>query len=135
MNRRVFTGIGISSCFIPLALPGLSLAGNGGQQESQDGLYYEERFPTADKIARSWLGSDEWQAVQADITPVWNGELKLKSKEDSVHVAGVTTESFYFCLQTLLQPTHDVSTEITRVDQNLYAWTLSANKKNNRRLS
>jgi len=131
MKRRNF----ISSSLIPLALPKLSLAGSGSLHATTTIKYFEGRYQKAGKVARSWLDSDNWQAVQGDITPVWNGQLKPKSKDDSLHVAGVTTESFYFCLQRLLQPTHAVSVEITRVDQNLYAWTLSANNKNNRRNS
>ncbi len=131
MKRRNF----ISSSLIPLALPKLSLAGSSSLQATPTIKYFEGRCQKAGNIARSWLGPDNWQAVQSDITPSWNGQLKSKSKDDSLHVAGVTTESFCFCLQRLLQPTHAVSVEITRVDQNLYAWTLLANNKNNRRNS
>ena len=131
MKRRNF----ISSSLIPLALPKLSLAGSSSIQAPPTVKYFEERNPKAGKIARSWLDSGNWQAVHGDITPIWNGQLKSKSKDDSLHVAGVTTESFYFCLQRLLQPTHAVSVKIIRVDQNLYAWTLSANNKNNRGIS
>jgi len=131
MKRRNF----ISSSLIPLALPKLSLAGSSSLQATPTIKYFEERYQKAGKVARSWLGSGNWQAVQSDITPLWNGQLKSKSKDDSLYVAGVTTESFYFCLQRLLQPTHAVSVEITRVDQNLYAWALSATNKNNGRNS
>lgn len=131
MRRRNF----ISSSLIPLAMPKLSLAGSSSLQATPTIKYFEGRYQKAGNIARSWLGPDNWQAVQSDITPSWNGQLKSKSKDDSLHVAGVTTESFYFCLQRLLQPTHAVSAEIIRVDQNLYAWTLLANNKNNRRNS
>ena len=131
MKRRIFIG----SSLVPLFLPDLTLAGALPSANTPAHLYFDSRFSIARKFAANWIDSDRWQAVQADITPVWNSQLKHKRNDGSFHAAGVTTESFFFCLQTLLQPTHQVSTEITRVNQDLYAWTMTANNKNNRSLS
>lgn len=129
MKRRIFIG----SSLVPLFLPDLALAEHLLVSENAGNLYFDERFSQASDIAQSLVKSSHWQAVQGDITPVWNSALKSKSKQGSVDVAGVTTESFYFCLQRLLQESHHVTLSATRIDRDLYAWTLNAKYKNNNR--
>jgi len=132
MKRRIFIG----SSLVPLFLPDLALAEHLLGSENAGNLYFDARFPTARDIAESLVQSGHWQAVQGDITPIWNSTLKSESKNRTVDVAGVTTESFYFCLQHMLQQSHHVTLSATRIDQDLYAWTLNAKNKNiNRSMS
>lgn len=135
MKRRNFIG----SSLAPVFLSQKSLAGIFSAPEftapSPDHLFFDERFSRAQPLATGlagWEKAQKLHAVRGDITPVWNSWLKQASRDDSLVIQGVTSESFVFCLEHLLRMSHALELSVQRLDRDLLAWSLTAHNKQNK---
>ncbi|WP_375211428.1 hypothetical protein [Hyphococcus sp.] len=61
--------------------------------------------------------------VSEDITAAWVKDLERLAAKP-LALRGVTTESFFFCLKTLLQPHGLTFTRVERLGPDLHAWEL-----------
>jgi hypothetical protein len=130
MNRRDF----LRSTVASLALSGgvLELASAGPVNREVSGyLFYDERFPAAQRLAREMAGADEIIPVRGDVTQLWNGILKPASQRSPLLLAGVTTGSFYFCLKTLMRSPGGLDLSTSRIDRDLIAWSIRSSQSNN----
>jgi len=87
-------------------------------------LFFDERFAEAGRLAQQLPGTVEPTPVQGDVTSFWTDGLACASLARPLVLMGVTTESFYFCLKTLLLDHAGVSARVTRVDRDLHLWTI-----------
>lgn len=90
-------------------------------------FFFDERFAQARKLAERLVWSD-LTPVQADVTPIRKMALKRVAQSPSAIFRGITTESFHFCLSTLLREHTRIETHIERVHRDLYLWSLRATR-------
>ncbi len=107
--------------FLPAALESPAL---GALSSSDDYAFFDERFENARRVAASWLAANSPIAVQADITSLWSGGLDRATRGRRLHMRGVTTESFRFCLGILVGEHADIDLRVSRLDPNLLLWTM-----------
>jgi hypothetical protein len=125
MNRREFIGTALASLFIPVdASATLSPRSRQSESSVSGFLFYDERFPEAERLVKRIGVAGERVPVRGDITHVWNGSLKPLCRQRSLLLAGVTTESFYFCLKTLMYPHAGLDISAQRIDRDLCAWSI-----------
>jgi hypothetical protein len=123
MNRRDFLGSTLAS--LTLVAGGVTVAlGGSSNRETANYIFYDERFQTAERLAKQIAGSAEAIPVRGDVTAVWNGALKSASQGSPLVLAGVTTESFYFCLKTLMQSNARLELSTRRINQDLFVWSI-----------
>lgn len=91
--------------------------------------FFDERFLKAVRHVRS-TPSRKTVAVRGDVTQLWMSDFKTHCQQRDLLLTGVTTESFYFCLNIMLQSHVGVETSVKRIDQDLYAWSIQINNKN-----
>ncbi len=123
MKRRNFLKTSASTLLAAPVLSTASFAAAAPGARAADRFFYDERFPAAREFA-SRSGGVSPTPVRSDVTELWTGELNAQSRQTPLTLRGVTTESFYFCLTTLLQSQASVEAQIQRVDKDLYAWTI-----------
>lgn len=123
MNRRRFIRAALSSWFIPYAMTAASAAAKDVKPARRDYFFFDERFAEAKRLASGLAGSSGLTAVQSDMTDVWNAGLSSACLAGAT-MQGVTTESFYFCLRIMAGEHARTKSRITRVDRNLYLWTI-----------
>lgn len=75
-------------------------------------------------LAARFAAPDKLAPVRGDVTIWWTEGLNRLSQRAPLSLRGVTTESFYFCLKTLLQSHAGVDAEVRRVSRDLYAWSV-----------
>lgn len=128
MKRRLFLQSSVSSA---LAAPALAHA-KPFQRDAgvTDRIFYDERFTEARVIANRLAGfvanKPAITPVNGDLTAQWVDELVTAAMKGSLSLRGVTTESFYFCLKTLLQSRGVTATHIERVGRDLHAWEFTS---------
>jgi len=131
MNRRRFVGVGASALFVPYA--GIAVSRDAPTRKmlaldpgmpAPDHFFFDERFAEARRLARQASIRVAPTLVQGDVTSLWTGGLAHASLAAPLTLEGVTTESFYFCLKTLLLDHAGVSARVTRVDRDLHLWTI-----------
>ena len=88
-----------------------------------DMSFFDERFAQARQVALQ-LAWSEPTPVQADVTPIWNMTRKRITQSPTATLRGITTESFHFCLTTLLREHAGIATNIERVHRDLYLWSI-----------
>ena len=59
-----------------------------------------------------------------DVTDLWTGGLATASLAAPMALTGITTESFFFCLKTLLADRVRVNATTTRHGRDLRLWTI-----------
>lgn len=127
MKRRLFLKSSASSL---IAAPALAQAqGKQAFTNATDRIFYDARFRDAATFASrlSHAGAEALTPVNGDITAPWVAELQTLSRRRSLVLRGVTTESFYFCLKTLLQSRGLAHAHIERVARDLHAWEIRTN--------
>jgi len=124
MNRRRFVQAGVSSLFLPGAVITASAAAPSRDSPAWDHVFFDERFAGAGRLARELSGTTEPTPVQGDITGIWTGGLGRASLTAPMALKGVTTQSFYFCLKIMLADHARVDTHVSRIDQDLYLWSI-----------
>jgi len=123
MDRRHFVQAGMSSVLLPGAVISLSAAASSAIPAAQDYFFVDDRFAAGALQGGTISPSLAPIRVQADVTPVWTGLLAGGHIEAPLALRGVTTESFFFCLKTLLgRQVHD--SQISRIGHDLHLWTI-----------
>jgi hypothetical protein len=134
MNRRDFLGSIMASLVLSAgALTLLAGRSLGSEAAVPNGVFYDERFPQAARLAKRIAGPAQTIAVRGDVTPVWNQSLKSAGRHSPLLLAGVTTESFYFCLKNLLRTPAGAQLTSRRISRDLYAWSIYARQPISRR--
>jgi DICT domain-containing protein len=124
MNRRLFVQTGVSSLFIPNAMIAAPASAPSRDGFAWDYFFFDERFAAARRLAGELSGTTEPTPVDGDVTGIWTGELGRASLTTAMTLKGVTTDSFYFCLKILLADQSKVEAQVSRIDQDLYLWTI-----------
>jgi hypothetical protein len=125
MKRRHFVQAGLSALLLPndvMPAAPAGFASSGALDEDQ--FFFDERFPAARRLARELSSRTTPIPVQGDITFVWTGGLARASLSAPMTLAGVTLESFYFCLRILLADRSRVDARVRRIDRDLHLWTM-----------
>lgn len=94
-----------------------------------DVFFFDERFVQARQLAQR-LAWSELTPVRSDVTPIRDVTLNRITQSPAAMLRGITTESFHFCLATMLKEHARIETGIERVDRDLYAWSLRATRSN-----
>jgi hypothetical protein len=115
MNRRHFIQAAASSLFVPSAV---TLA------HAPAPATFDERFAAARRLAAEMANSCVLTPVQGDITALWKSGLDRACRRSSLTMRGVTTESFYFCLKIMVGEHANLDTQVTRLDRDLFVWTM-----------
>lgn len=124
MKRRLFLKTSLASTLaMTLSPAGAALLGENAA--SADMFFYDERFAQARAISSRINGAISLTPVTSDVTALWTQQLNSLSRQAPLCLRGVTTESFYFCLKTLLQSHAGLKTRVERVSKDLYAWSIS----------
>jgi hypothetical protein len=124
MKRRTFVQAAMTSLAIPAAAIAAPATPPILDAPAWNGVFFDERFPAAKLLARRLAGFAPLTAVQGDVTPLWTATLARASRTAPVAWSGVTTESFYFCLKILLGEPGRIEAQSTRIDRDLYRWTI-----------
>jgi hypothetical protein len=129
MHRRTFIRAAASSLLIPSGIvaahpiPGRRALNDG------DHFFFDERFTEARRLAEELGETGTVTPVRGDVTGTWNTELKYVCRHTPLTLHGVTTESFYFCLEVMLQSHAEVKSQISRVNRDLFLWTIRSHVK------
>lgn len=124
MNRRHFVRAVSALALVPAALESTRLAALTALSPRDGYAFFDERYEKARRVAASWLTSYEAIAVQGDITPLWNGGLVRATCERTLQLQGITTDAFRFCLGILVGEGADIDSRVSRLDRNLFLWTM-----------
>jgi len=139
MNRRRFVQAGMSSLLVPAAIVASPLEGaRAGTTSGEPAWHYvfvDERFPAARQLASEVCGSTIPTPVLGDVTDLWTGGLATACRAAPMALAGITTESFFFCLKTLLADRVRVDATTTRHDRDLHLWTIRTDHSKNGTMS
>ena len=128
MKRRHFIHAAMASVLLPAAATPC-VAALAPVSHNRHYIFFDERFQDARRITASWSASDHLIAVQGDITAVWSKGLDRATREHLLHLRGMTTESFLFCLRILAGEHANVDVEVSRFDRNLFLWTMCTRPK------
>jgi len=132
MKRRRFILGASSSLLLPFHIvfaasrPGLPHA---------DYLFYDDRFEAAGKLALEWAGTAEVIPVRSDVTDIWRAGLSRVRHRGPLLLRGVTTESFHFCLKTVLEDSSGINSQISRINRDLYLWTIRSESTTHKGMS
>jgi hypothetical protein len=124
MNRRGLILAATSALFIPKVVMVAHASASATKSPGPDFFFCDERFAKARRLAAELSGCTALTPVQGDITELWNSYLGRASRQSSLHMRGVTTESFYFCLKIMIGEHARLNAQVTRVDQDLFLWTM-----------
>jgi hypothetical protein len=124
MNRRGLILAATSALFIPKAVMIAHASASATKSPGPDYFFCDERFAKARRLAAELSGCPVLTQVQGDITELWNSYLGRASRQSSLHMRGVTTESFYFCLKIMIGEHAHLNAQVSRVDRDLFLWTM-----------
>lgn len=124
MNRRGLILAATSALFIPKVVMVAHASASATKSPGPDFFFCDERFAKARRLAAELSGCTALTPVQGDITELWNSYLRRASRQSSLNMRGVTTESFYFCLKIMIGEHARLNAQVTRVDQDLFLWTM-----------
>lgn len=113
-----------SALFIPKVVMVAHASASATKSPGPDFFFCDERFAKARRLAAELSGCTALTPVQGDITELWNSYLRRASRQSSLNMRGVTTESFYFCLKIMIGEHARLNAQVTRVDQDLFLWTM-----------
>jgi len=123
MRRRHF----IQGACAALLIPGSALAGSpGGAFHDVDVFFYDERFSDARTMALECSGAVRLVPVTGDMTAVWNEYVRPACGLTTLNLAGVTTESFHFCLGRMVNAVTHMNSTISRIGRDLHLWHIQA---------
>ncbi|HKJ73604.1 MAG TPA: hypothetical protein VKA19_05760 [Alphaproteobacteria bacterium] len=124
MKRRLFLKLSLFAALTARTSRSAVAHVLGESAALPDRFFYDERFTDARAISSRLLPRATLTPVQSDVTALWTGGLKELSRQRPLSLRGVTTESFHFCLKTLLRSEARVETQTQRVGKDLYAWSI-----------
>jgi len=128
MKRRQFIHAATASVLLPCALaPGPAVF--AGTALKWDYVFFDERFEQAHRVAASWLAANRPIGVRGDITPFWIGGLDRLTRNNPLHLRGVTTDSFQFCLRILLGEHANLDAQVSRLHPDLLSWIMRTTPK------
>jgi len=128
MKRRHFIHAATASVLFPCALtPGSAVF--AGIARKWDYVFFDERFEQAHRVAAAWPASNRPVAVRGDITAIWYGGLDRLTRDSPLHLRGVTTDSFQFCLRVLLSERAHLDVQVLRLVPNLFSWIMRTTPK------
>jgi len=128
MKRRHFIHAATASVLLPsLLTPGPAVFAGIGRKSHY--VFFDERFEPAHRVAASWPASNRPIGVRGDITPFWLSGLDGLARKDPLHLRGVTTDSFQFCLRVLLAEHAHLDVQVSRLDPNLFSWIMRTTPK------
>jgi hypothetical protein len=127
MKRRYFIQAATVSVLCPAAVTTCIAALTTSQ--NRGAIFFDERFPQARHVAASRSASNRLIAVQSDVTTLWCNGLDRMTRNYPLHLHGVTTESFLFCLRILVSEHADLELRALRLDRNLFQWTMCTTPK------
>jgi hypothetical protein len=109
---------------IATALRPLSAFAASGKSEGDIAtpVYFDPRFPAARAMAAQLAGGGAVTAIASDATELLFAASSGASQP--VKLCGVTTESVPFCLSQVVVQGKRPTLIQTRLDQDLFAWTL-----------
>jgi len=113
-----------SALFIPKVVMVAHASASATKSSGPDFFFCDERFAKARRLAAELSACTALTPVQGDITELWNSYLRRASRQSSLNMRGVTTESFYFCLKIMIGEHARLNAQVTRVDQDLFLWTM-----------
>ena len=128
MKRRHFIRAATASVLFP-AVPRALIATPKTLSPEWDYVFFDERFQGARRLAAALSSATRLVAVQGDITELWRDELERMTRDRAVRLRGATTYSFLFCLRILIGEHSDLDLQVSRLDRNLYQWTMSTAPK------
>lgn len=101
------------------------------ESPAQNPVFYDERFAEALDMAKPFAAHRRLTPVTSDVTALWRSGLDRLSRTSPLDLNGVTTESFYFCLKTLLQSQGGVDARIApAANKDLYVWSIRTRTNN-----
>jgi hypothetical protein len=127
MKRRQFICAATASALLPAAKLWGAAAATLSSQPAY--VFFDERFQNARRAAATWGDSSRLIGVQGDITPLWRNGLDRMTRDHPLHLRGVTTESFLFCLRILAGERARLDMQVSRLDRNLLLWTMTTTPK------
>ena len=127
MNRRRFLQAASTALLLPFHE---AFAASRTRQSHADYFFYDTRFGLDAARAETLSASAQIIGVQSDVTGIWKGVLSLACRQGPVVMRGVTTESFHFCLRTMLADSARVESRISRVGRDLHEWTIHSRPPN-----
>jgi hypothetical protein len=128
MKRRHFIQAAMASVLVPAsARP--CIAALATTWRKRDFIFFDERFQKARRLAASWAAANQLIGVHGDITALWMNDLERMTRRHPVHLRGVTTDSFLFCLRILAGEHASLDVQVSRLDGNLFLWTMDTNPK------
>jgi hypothetical protein len=123
MYRRRFLLASMYGAFAPaMALAGPGLSSKASLTNTH--VFVDDRFPVARRAALTMTEAMPPIRVGSDVTGVWRNWLEEAALRDALTLEGITTESFHFCLKTLLEERVRVSGELWKIDRDVYRWVL-----------
>jgi hypothetical protein len=129
MKRRHFIQAATASMLLPPALVP-SPAVFAGIARKWDYVFFDERFEQAHRVVAAWPASNGPIAVRGDVTAFWRGGLDRLARDYPLHLRGVTTDSFQFCLRILLGEHANLELRVSRLNPNLFSWIMRTTPKN-----
>jgi hypothetical protein len=126
MNRRRFMKALSSTLLLPLSPALNASAWSSSDKLQSDQFFYDDRFAGARKLALELACPGEIIPVQSDITDIWRAGLNRVCRQGPMVMRGVTTESVHFCLRTMVADCAEIESQISRVDRDLYLWTIKS---------
>jgi hypothetical protein len=92
--------------------------------EGEGGItLFDPRFSASKPLAAKLAGSEDLRAIGGDVTSFVPKLVDASFRGHPLRIQGVTTESVPFCLRQLI-PSGRLTQ--SRVDRDLFAWTLEA---------
>lgn len=128
MKRRQFIHAATAAVLIPVTVMS-SPAALGSLRRKWDYVFFDERFDRAHRVATSWSTLNRPIGVRGDITPFWSSGLDRLAREQPLHLRGLTTDSFQFCLRILLVEHANLDARVSRSDPNLISWIMHTTPK------
>jgi hypothetical protein len=128
MKRRHFIQAAMASVLLPASARPCTAA-LATVWRNRDFIFFDERFQKARRLAASWAAANQVIGVHGDITALWTNGLERLTRHHPLHLRGVTTDSFLFCLRILAGEHANLDIQVSRLDRNLFEWTMHASPK------
>ncbi|MCP5145876.1 MAG: hypothetical protein H6978_13795 [Gammaproteobacteria bacterium] len=122
MQRRQFMTLASSAMCLPMQP---AIAAMLSVRPEVRLSFVDDRFALARAVAATRWQADGVVTVNGDVTDVWQTYFASAMNSREWSIQGVTTESFHFCLKVLLNDRYAIRSESTRLDKDLYLWTLT----------
>ena len=127
MNRRTFIKTTLASLLIPCGIARTEALCNNPGSIPPDYIFYDDRFNEARQFAEQMAFDSVITPVKGDMTGIWKAGLANECTHRPVMMQGITTESFYFCLQGMIRSVAKTHTNITRINRYLFLWDIQSN--------